>query len=256
MRAELSALDAYGPISLDELEATAGMLTRIDRKYLVTWTVAEQLLTALAPTHRALEIDGRRVFTYRSMYLDSPSLGAFRAHTQQRRRRYKCRTRHYVDADLHMFEVKLKGLRGLTIKHRLAMPGAAPTDEALSFATDCVEQAYGCRPRDLRECLTTEYRRVTLAGPASRMTLDFELHFRDVAGRSAALQDGYVIVESKTARGPGAADLMLKRLGVRPVECSKYCVGVALLRGDVKGNGLRWLIRRYFTPATLEPAHA
>ena len=256
MRAELSALDAYGPISLGELETTAGMLTRIDRKYLVPWPVAEQLLTALAPTHRALEIDGRRVFTYRSVYLDSPSLGAFRAHVQQRRRRYKCRTRHYVDADLHVFEVKLKGLRGATIKHRLAMPGAGTTEEALSFATDCVQQAYGCRPRDLRECLSTEYRRVTLAGSDSRVTLDFELRFRDGGDRAAALQDGYVIVESKTARGSGAADLTLKRLGVRTVECSKYCVGVALLRGDVKDNGLRWLIRRYFTPGHLEAVHA
>jgi hypothetical protein len=256
MPAELSGLDAFRPISLAELEATAEMLTRVDRKYLVPWAVAEQLLTALAPTHRVLEIAGRRAFTYRSVYLDSPSLGAFRAHMQQRRRRYKCRTRHYVDADLHMFEVKLKGLRGITVKHRLAIGGAEPTDEALSFAAERVQEAYGCRPQDLCECLSTEYRRVTLAGADSRVTLDFELRFGDDAGRSAALRDGYVIVESKTARGPGAADLTLKRMGVRPVECSKYCVGVALLRDDVRGNGLRWLTRRYFTPVRLGAAHA
>lgn len=256
MPAELAGLDAYRPISLDELEATAGMLTRIDRKYLVPWSVAEELLEALTTTHRVLEIGGRRAFTYRSVYLDSPSLGAFRAHMQQRRRRYKCRTRHYVDADLHMFEVKLKGLRGVTVKHRLAMAGAEPTDEALSFAAERVQEAYGRRPHDLHECLTTEYRRVTLAGPETRVTLDFGLRFRDAAGHVAALRDGYVIVESKTVRGPGHADLALKRLGVRPLECSKYCVGVALLRDDVKGSGLRWLTRRYFTPASLEVAHA
>ena len=72
-------------------------------------------------THRVLEIDGRRVFGYRSTYFDTPDLRLFRDHVQRRRRRYKCRTREY-DSGVRMFEVKLKGARGRTVKYRMPRP--------------------------------------------------------------------------------------------------------------------------------------
>lgn len=241
------ALDELEPIPLAELVETAGLLTRLDRKYVVTWDVARELVAELAPAHRILEIAGRRSFAYRSVYFDSPSLGAYRAHVQQRRRRYKCRTRHYLDSDAHLFEVKLKGLRGATIKHQLPLAGPEEQlgTDALAFAGHHVERAYGRRPAELTPSIRTEYRRVTLAGGEHRVTLDHHLSFHG-DGTKGALGGEYVIVESKGPHGPGAADLALRRRGVRPVECSKYCVGVALLRDDVRANGLQWLMRRYF----------
>ena len=248
---ELSALGSFAPISLAELEATAGLLSRVDRKYILSVPQAQALMTALAPTHCVLEIGGRRAFAYRSVYLDSPCLGAFRAHMQERRRRYKCRTRHYVDSDRHVFEVKLKGLRGMTVKHQMPLAAPEPTAEALAFAAARVGEAYGRTPRDLRPSISTTYVRVTLAVGDHRVTVDHGLSFAADTGGTAALRDEYVIVESKSPQGAGTADGVLKRLGIRPVECSKYCVGVALLRDDVRANRLRWLLHRYFTPATM-----
>ena len=66
-----------------------------------------------------LDIDGRRVFGYESTYFDTPDCEQYRAHRQGRRRRYKVRSRSYVDTGLSMFEVKTKGLRGATVKHRM-----------------------------------------------------------------------------------------------------------------------------------------
>ncbi|WP_230854391.1 VTC domain-containing protein [Arthrobacter terrae] len=73
----------------------------------------------LGKDFRALEIGPRRVFEYESVYFDTPELEQFRAHRQGRRRRYKVRTRTYVDSGLCMFEVKFKGQRGQTVKHRM-----------------------------------------------------------------------------------------------------------------------------------------
>lgn len=253
----LPRLDELAPISLAELETTAGLRTRVDSKYILTWPQATRLLDELTATHRALEIESRRAFAYRSVYFDSPSLGAYRAHVQQRRRRYKCRTRHYLDSGVHMFEVKLKGRRGITIKHQLPISppeshrlGAA----ALAFAAARVTEAYGRAPEDLGPALRTRYTRITLVHADERVTLDFDLTFDDPAGRAGRLLPGYVIAESKSLHGRSAADLALKRHGLRALECSKYCAGVALLRDDVPSNPLRWLLKRYFTAASLDPA--
>src|SRR4051794_32133208 len=112
-------LQAVAPISLPALQRTAALSTRVDRKYVVDWATFAVVLDAIGTTHRALEMGGRRTFRYRNTYFDSPDLGAYRAHMQQRRRRYKIRTRHYVDSGLKLFEIKLKGRRGETVKHQM-----------------------------------------------------------------------------------------------------------------------------------------
>jgi len=89
-------LHALAPIGLAELDAHASLQDRVDVKYIVTFVQLEALFERLSPTHRALEIDGRRSFAYRTTYYDTDDLLTFREHVQQRRRRFKCRKRRYV----------------------------------------------------------------------------------------------------------------------------------------------------------------
>jgi hypothetical protein len=246
----LEALWAFDAIELDELQADAALRTRVDRKYMLDWDTFTSVARTLRGSHRALEIDGGRAFRYETVYFDSARLGAFRAHMQRRRRRYKVRSRRYVDSDLHFFEIKLKGARGETIKHQLPYgpdDHGLVTDAARAFLADQLSEAY---PRmdvpALAPTVITDYRRLTLAGYGERVTVDFGLRFSDEASAVDGLDRGHVILESKCERGLGAADRQLRRLGVAPVTCSKYCVGIGLLRDDVKVNDLRWLLSRYF----------
>ena len=245
-------LIALPPISLAELEASAGLLTRTDRKYIIGWDLLEATIDALGPISTVLEIDGRRTFAYRSRYFDSPSLEAFRAHVQGRRKRYKCRVRHYVDSDDYVYEVKLKGRRGQTVKHRLACPpgarDASPEEPLRAFAAGCVGDAYGQSVGRLCPTLDTHYRRLTLVARdgGERVTIDYGVGFDDGRGGYARLDDGYVILETKGAGSMSRADRVLRGLGARPVECSKYCVGISLLREDAHAAELRPLLRRYF----------
>ena len=91
------------------------------------------LAAELRASHRVLEIDGRREFTYRTTYFDTPDLRVFRDHQQRRRRRYKARSREYVDSGARMFEVKLKGARGRTVKHRMPYDRDGLSAPALAF---------------------------------------------------------------------------------------------------------------------------
>ena len=97
MTSQPTALGALEPISLGEVDDAVALRVRADRKHLVEVASLDELLRRLAPTHRALEIDGRRAFAYDTLYFDTGDLLTARAHIQRRRRRFKCRSRLYVD---------------------------------------------------------------------------------------------------------------------------------------------------------------
>jgi hypothetical protein len=245
MRELVAGFDA---ISLDELNEHAELLCRVDNKYIVDLETVGELVDALRDEFRVLEIDGRRVFTYETVYFDSPQLGAYRAHLQGRRRRFKVRSRRYVDSGLHVFEVKLKGRGGRTDKRRLRVAAeqhARLTPDAERFADGVLREAYGQGlPDGMEPALEMSYERITLTAreDGERVTFDFNLDYGD-----AALHDGYAIVETKTGNGRGIADRALIELGVRPESCSKYSVGIGLTREDVRTNPWSRLMRRYFS---------
>lgn len=248
--------EALAPVGLDLVERTTALQDRVDTKYVVSAETLAALAEQLADTHRVLEIGGRRAFSYRTTYFDTEQLAAYRDHVQRRRRRFKCRSREYVDSGLCTFEVKLKGPRGRTVKHRMDYD-VARRDElsgpALAFVGECVERTYGRRPDgELRPALAVAYTRITLVEPerGERLTCDFDLTFTAPDGTSGRLAEDAVIVESKSARGGALADRALRVLGARPEPvCSKYCIGVGFTHPQVKSNGLRPLLRRHFRAA-------
>lgn len=245
-------VERFAAVGLEQIDAGAALRDRIDVKYVVPLAGFAALAGRLLATHAVLEIDGRRAFAYRSRYFDTPELGAFRDHIQQRRRRYKCRSREYLDTGAYAFEVKLKGLRGRTVKHRMEHDGHELSDAAIAFLRDCLDSAYGRSPEGgLRPALDVAYTRVTLAAPerGERVTCDYDLTFSGPDGAAGRLDPGMAIVESKSFRGNALADRALRSLGHRPQPaCSKYCLGVALTRA-VPGNPLRPLLRRHFQAA-------
>ena len=114
--------DHLAPTSLAELNDAAGLLTRVDRKYLVPLERAQELVGGLSSEARVLEIDGRRRFSYASTYFDTPGLEAFMLTARKRRRRFKVRTRTYLDSGLCFLEVKTRGAG----HHRQAAHGLPP----------------------------------------------------------------------------------------------------------------------------------
>jgi hypothetical protein len=252
------AAESFRAVGLAELETSAALQDRVDCKYVISLEQFAALAERLLTTHAVLAIEGRRAFRYRTTYFDTGELRIFRDHIQQRRRRYKCRAREYVDSGLCMFEVKLKGPRGRTIKHRIPYDRTRRDElsgPALAFLRECLQRCYGRAPDgELRPALDVAYTRVTFAAPelGERVTCDFDLAFSAPGGASGQLAEDRVIVESKSAHGNATADRALRALGARPeVGCSKYCLGVGFTNPRVKSNGLRPLLRRHFRAAPI-----
>ena len=245
--------DAMDPLTLEDVNARAGLLQRQDVKYLLREDQACELLRRLSGSHQVLEIDGRRAFGYDSTYFDTETLQLYRDHAQGRRLRWKVRTRRYSDGPLCFREVKLKWARGSTVKVREQCPAhehgwAGP--ELTRFVDASLREHYG-HGTDLRltASLSVRYERTTLASVdgVERVTLDRGLTVVDSHGHlRGGLRPGMALLEVKTPVGGGTASRALAAEGLRPLSLSKYGVGVALTRADVNRSALQQVIRRGF----------
>ena len=188
--------------TLAELNGAAGLLTRVDRKYLVPLESAQELVNGLAADARVLEIDERRCFSYTSTYFDTPGLEAFMLTARKRRRRFKVRTRTYLDTGLCFLEVKTRGARGTTVKRRMGYhPDDASrlTGPGRAFVAACLASTGATGPAaargvaaTLRPVLATTYERTTLHLPdaEARATIDTALtwqHLGPVAAPGTAV---------------------------------------------------------------------
>lgn len=245
-----SKLADRGPISLAEVNEEAALQRRVDKKFLLSAAELEALIDRLDNDFRVMDIDGRRVFGYSSTYFDTPDFDQFRAHRQGRRRRYKVRSRTYLDSGLCMFETKLKSSRGETDKHRIRYPledrNRMNTD-ARDFLAELLDTRYGLPMPELEPVMAIDYHRGTLVNPISqeRLTLDVQLLCRDRSQEVAG--PDLVVVETKSADGRGVADRVLAEMGIREVSMSKYCVGIALLHPQLPANRWSRLLRENFS---------
>ncbi|MER5854700.1 polyphosphate polymerase domain-containing protein [Streptomyces sp900105245] len=238
--------------TLAEVDAAAALQHRVDRKYVVPLGHARRLLARLADSHHVLDLGGRRTTSYLSTYFDTPELGAWRAHIQKRRRRWKVRTRLYAEDGLCRVEVKTKDGRGATVKHALTVPATAYgslTDHAARFVDRVLDRAgVPVTAGELTAAAEVRYVRAALAdlGHGSRVTLDGALtcHRDD---RTAALDPEHVLVETKGGTRPAPADRLLLGMGARPLSLSKYVVGQSLLTPGLPDNDVRRLARTHFT---------
>lgn len=240
-------------VDLDELIAVADLQTRRDRKYLLPAATALDVIRHVRG--RVLEIDGRRTFRYESIYFDTDAWDSYLGAAHRRPRRFKVRTRSYLDSGECMLEVKVRDARGNTVKHRLPYDLGSRdrlTGNGERFVASI--DASAAVVDGLRPSLQVAYRRSTLVldGCDARVTLDQDARW-SADGRPDARLQGLVLVETKTSGRPCTVDRLLWRTGHRPVTISKYCTGLAALHPELPSNKWHRVLHRRLLPA-LEPS--
>ncbi len=253
----VSACANLPAITLADLIDTADLQSRVDRKYVLPLTQAIRVLDLLPAATQTLEMDGHRAFAYQSVYFDTPDLVSYRLAAHRRRRRFKVRTRSYVDSDQHFLEVKTRAARGVTVKQR-----ATHVDEphrigdgqdfvSAILAKDSVPVETA---RSLEPGLRTHYMRTTFRLPSdigqtpARATVDSGLVW--INGPAYLAIPHVVIIETKTGSIPSELDRLLWRLGHRPARISKYGTGLALLRPELPRAPWNRVIHRHFAAPT------
>lgn len=267
------------PTTLEDLNSAASLLTRVDRKYLVASSAAQNVVDALTGRALVLDIDGRRSFSYASTYFDTPGLDSYLQAARKRRHRFKIRTRSYLDSGLTFLEVKTRGPRGATIKQRLDYRAADAdrlTEEGIDFVVECLAPLTGSAQearrtaQSLRPVMATTYRRTTLHLPDddARATIDTDLAWTALAPRSGASSGSssttgagrtrptvvgrgasraagpFAAVETKNPARHSPTDRYLWAAGHRPSRISKYATGMAALHPELPANKWHRLLTR------------
>lgn len=252
-RAQVPFYAHLAPISLDELIAQAAMLTRIDRKYVLHRDELPAALGGLDPHTKVLMIGGKAPQPYRSIYFDTEDHRSFYLAAHKRRRKFKVRTRTYVDSATSFLEVKAKGSRGVTVKERI------PYDKELADKAILDDTIRGWleeqlvkagQPKGISHHLEASmwgtYNRTTLlmADGSGRATIDTELDWA-CPGRYIERPD-MVIVETKSGSRPSQIDRLLWASGHRPARISKFGTGMAALNESLPHNNWNRVLNEYF----------
>lgn len=254
--------EGFRPISLKELNCQASMLTRVDRKYILTISQAQRAIDLLSKETRVLEIDGLRSHSYSSTYFDTPQLTCFYGSAHPRRRRFKVRLRRYEDSALSFLEVKTRGPRGLTVKERIPYDFETSHDEHLTsegqeWVHATLTSAHiSAEVTHLAPMLHGSYSRTTLLLPGrkGRATIDTNLQWllaqtpsrQTDTLREALSADYLVIIETKSSATPSVLDHTLWSAGIRPTRISKYATALSVLRPDLPHHRWHRTLGRHF----------
>jgi hypothetical protein len=233
------------PITLGEMKDVK-LMNRVDTKFLVTSNDLLAILKGIHQHYYAQEVEGNRLSPYSTIYYDTPDLRMYIIHHDRHLVRDKVRVRTYVDSHLTFCEVKHKTNKGRTKKKRIEVqPGIDITKDPETSAFLAERQPY---PVDsLLPQLETAFDRFTLVNyeKTERLTIDCNLAFRNFTAGTSASMDELVIMELKQ---DGRARSLLKEvlfdLRIKPYKISKYCIGTAMTRPDVKQNRFKKKIRR------------
>jgi hypothetical protein len=93
-------LSQYEVTSLPELSHVA-LLDRVDTKYVMTLNQLYQALHQLKSQYRVLDIKGRRLNQYQTLYFDTANFDLYRQHHNKWGNRYKIHTRQYVEETIN-----------------------------------------------------------------------------------------------------------------------------------------------------------
>ena len=231
-------LARFEPISLAEMDGVA-LLDRADTKFVMREDHLLSVLAQLSHHYRVLDIDGRRLNHYQTLYFDTPDFAFFRRHHAGALNRYKVRSREYVDTRQSFLEVKLKTNKRRTVKNRLRVPGRVSGFDL--EADDFLHDHSPYNAQALEPKLRNAFTRITLVSKRDpeRLTLDLGLRF--YANHTSADLSGIVIAEVKQDGYSPESDFIqqMRAHGIRSTGFSKYCVGVSLLYPDVKSNNFK-----------------
>lgn len=246
----LNSLDVWQRMdttTLDQMRRVK-LMNRIDTKYVLTHEGVLRLLDeAAAAGYRVQLIDGVRACRYDTLYYDTAPRDMYLAHHNRILTRQKIRTRRYVESGVTFLEIKNKSNRGRTRKKRIEI--APECFDNISHAEGVgpffAEHArYACEV--LSPALSTRFVRITLVNGdlTERLTIDLDLHYRDMrSGRESTIERMAIVELKQDGRRASAIKDILRRMRIMPLKVSKYCLGTTLTVEDMRRNRFKEKLR-------------
>lgn len=227
-------LEQFAPITLKEMD-NVKLMNRTDTKFTFTLSQFEKVMTEIKDNYRILEIEGKRLCRYETLYYDTNKLDLYREHHCGKLNRYKIRHRTYVDSHTGFLEVKFKNNKGRTIKTRISQANVPLAWEGDNETF--LKKTLPFTPQVLIPVIWINYNRYTFVnknGP-ERLTIDLNLEF--VKDSTSQKLDRLVIAEVKQEKRKASPFMtVMKKYHIREGSISKYCMGIAMTCNVKKNN--------------------
>ena len=238
-------ISGMDPISLKEMDHVK-LMRRRDTKYVMSLAQLPKLLNDVKDKYRILEIENSRIHPYKTLYYDTPEYEMYHRHHNQRLNRYKVRMRKYMTSDISFLEIKFKNNKRETIKKRIRPNSTSNLNENESAQFLIDNSPY--MASEIEPSLQNMFRRITLVHRTTpeRITIDLGLEFSDANKNESLELSNVAIVEVKRDRDSQASDMVLQLRDnhIKTMGFSKYCVGTALVKPDVKTNLFKARIKK------------
>lgn len=233
----LQALDSITSISLKEME-NVKLMRRTDVKFVCRIDQLADLLRAVEPFYRVLEICDSKSQPYETQYYDTAKDKMYHMHQCGQANRYKVRFRKYMNSKMQFLEVKNKNNKGETIKKRVKHPtvqfnmGESHSDFLQKVTPYSADELF---PR-----LNNRFTRLMLVSKVieERITIDFDLAFLPNNHKEWTQFSSICIIEVKRNIDEKRSDIIriLNTMKIKEMRFSKYCMGLAILDENIRQN--------------------
>lgn len=229
-------LEQLEPITLEQMSSIR-LMNRTDTKFVTSKEKLVRLLQMVQGKYFAQSIEGNKTANYLTTYWDTDDHLFYLEHHNKRSPRQKVRVRTYLDSDITFFEVKTKNNHGRTKKKRIEVPSQDLNDneENETFLQKLVHKGM----RNLHPTVQNQFHRITLVnyGKTERLTIDFDVQFRNFETGQTATVGPLVIIELKRDGNVFSPILpLLRQLRIKPSGFSKYCIGSCITNAQLKRN--------------------
>ena len=230
-------LEHLEPITLEQMSGIK-LMNRTDTKFVTNKHKLAQLLELAQGKYYAQFNEGSKIADYMTTYWDTDNYHFYLEHHNGRAPRQKVRVRTYMDSQVTFLEVKTKNNHGRTKKKRIVVPNqeiAEVAGQADEFINPLVHRHLG----DIHPTVQNRFHRITLVnyGKTERLTIDFDVHFRNFETANEAETGDLVIIELKRDGNVYSPVLeILRQLRIKPSGFSKYCIGSVMTNQGLKHN--------------------
>ena len=232
---EISKITAsFSHIKLAEMD-NVKLMSRSDTKFAFKFSKLPELLNQMMPFYKVLEINGKFIHDYKSLYFDTDDRKFYLDHHNGRVNRNKVRFREYVGSDLTFLEIKRKNNKGKTIKKRMKVDSI--NDNLSVKQKEYIYSIIGSNII-LNSKQWINFSRITFVHKVHKegLTIDINLNFKEKDRRGDLNQ--IAIGEVKQERMSRLSDFMriAKELHILPIRISKYCMSTLELNPELKQN--------------------
>lgn len=236
-------LKRFQPFSLGVLDSY-NTFKRTEKKYIFPEHQLNGVLRSLKDEYACLEINSNRLFNYTSEYLDTADYQMYLAHHNGKRIRYKIRFRQYAETEEEFVEIKKRTNVNRLLKHRKKLNGNQTQRNKITDVFIISNSNYN--PYELETKLTVSYRRITLMHRLFPFKLTFDAHITMSDDLARVHLPGLVIAEFKNYGNLPFhyTNNPVSWPGQQQFGISKYCMGLVLLKPELKYNAFKALVRK------------